>query len=646
MARRGLSTDALLPRLAPLRMPKQRLNRGLRCDRPGAGFDIIVARAGLLGATALMTLAFGGELYGVLSHGIITPLQVLFLALSSLAFGWLVLGLASTALGFFHLFYDGAAGSIEMVDEGEPLATRTALLFPIYKEQPSDVAGTIEAIGSELAGADNARHFDAFVLSDTPDEVEANSGFMERKTFTALRRDLAGRLKVFYRRRSLNTAKKAGNIQDWIEQFGARYDHFIIFDADSVMSGETVVSLARTMEARPNAGLIQTVPRLTGGTTYLQKLQQFAAAIYGPASAAGLAAWHGADGNYWGHNAIIRTTAFAGSAGLPELPGKAPFGGHLQSHDFVEAALMRRAGWGIYMVGDTGGSFEGSPPALGDLICRDRRWAQGNMQHLVVASSRGVTGMGRSHFLWGAASYLASAVWAGTLIVGLILAAQGQQVLPTYFKDERTLFPIWPVTDPGASLRLFLGTLAVVLLPKILGLGLVLRGNSGNPYSGRKGRAAAGVGAETVFSMLIAPILMVTQTWAVIEILLGRDSGWSAQSRGGEQVRLIDSVIEFKVPCLIGLAATAACLWVSFDLALWMSPILLGTVFSGPLVWFVARPAQGWLQRVLCTPDEWNSPVILDRANVCQRNWAVWFRSSGSEFENNVLAGAGRTRAA
>ena len=156
------------------------------------------------------------------------------------------------------------------------------------------------------------------------------------------------------------------------------------------MRGDTLVSLVRAMEAHPDVGLIQTLPIITGGTTLFARMQQFAGRVYGPVIAHGIAWWHGSEGNYWGHNALIRTIAFAEQAGLPELPGRKPFGGHIMSHDFIEAALMRRGGWAIHMMPGLEGSYEESPPSLMDLAVRDRRWCQGNLQHIAVLPARGL----------------------------------------------------------------------------------------------------------------------------------------------------------------------------------------------------------------------------------------------------------------
>ncbi len=156
------------------------------------------------------------------------------------------------------------------------------------------------------------------------------------------------------------------------------------------MTGETLVRLVGAMERHPDVGLIQTLPIITGATTLFARMQQFAGRVYGPLIAHGIAWWHGAEGNYWGHNALIRTRAFAEQAGLPELAGRKPFGGPIMSHDFVEAALMRRGGWAMHMVPGVRGSYEEVPPTLTDLAVRDRRWCQGNLQHAAVLPTRGL----------------------------------------------------------------------------------------------------------------------------------------------------------------------------------------------------------------------------------------------------------------
>lgn len=607
-----------LPREAPLEMPDQDFaKRG--SSAAGARRCYWVPRGALFAGALVLTAAFGYELYRVLGLEQLTHIQLLFLILSTIAFGWIALGSLSAALGFLPLATGEKADTIELPPPEGALSARTALLFPVYHEDPARIAGTIQAIGCELQSMGRAGAFDVFVLSDTRGEME---GLYEEAAFAALRRHLAGVIPVYYRRRGDNRARKSGNIKDWVRRFGGAYELFVVLDGDSVMSGTTLVRLALAMQRDQKAGLVQTVPRLTGAVTLLQHLQQFAANVYGPAVAAGLAFWHRDQGNYWGHNAIVRTRAFAAAAGLPALPGPAPFGGDIQSHDFVEAVLLQRAGWGVHIVPAVEGSYEGQPPTLPDVIARDRRWAQGNLQHLSIVRAPGITAMGRVHLIMGATSYLVSVVWAASLMVGVVLALQGQQMIPSYFIDKKTLFPVWPVIDSGAALRLFFATMLIVLLPKFLGLLLeVRRARRAREPLGTL-RAVLGVGFETVFSILLSPILMVTQTVAVFQVLLGRDSGWRAQARGGG-LSLMQAVRLHYWHTGLGAALAFLCWEASPEVLAWMSPVIAGLLLAVPLSWLTARRAGLLTRTLMSTPDCRSRPAILESAERASGEWAL-----------------------
>ncbi len=615
---RDVSDPSLLPEEAPLAMPEQDFSRIVPLEKRSLRSDYWVPRSAVFAGALLLTVAFAVELYGVLAFVRMTPIQAVFLVLSTIAFGWIALGSLSAAMGFLPLFSGETADTIRLPDEDGVLETRTALLFPVYHEDPSRIAGTIEAIAEELHALGRAGQFDVFILSDTRGE---QPGVGEERAYAALRQRLEGTIPIFYRRRRENAARKAGNIKDWVERFGAAYPHFVILDADSVMTARTLVRLSLAMQRDPRSGLIQTVPKLTGGTTLLQRLQQFASNVYGPAVAAGLAFWHRDQGNYWGHNAIIRTVAFASAAGLPHLPGKAPFGGHIQSHDFVEAVLLQRAGWGVHMAPTLEGSYEGLPPNLMDLVVRDRRWAQGNLQHLSIVGARGLTPMGRIHLAMGAMSYVVSSVWAASLAVGVVLALQGQQMIPSYFEDSKTLFPIWPVIDQGAALRLFLATMLVVLLPKVLGLALELKRAAAAREQGGSVRAVAAVLVETVFSMLLAPIMMCTQTVAVTQIIVGRDSGWKAQRRDDGSISFADAIQFHWRHTLLGLGLAVIVWQATPDLVAWMAPVILGLLLSIPLSWYTAQPAGALMSRLLSTPEDRSPPPILESANLKAADW-------------------------
>ncbi len=624
------SDPSLLPAENTLPMPEQDFGEVVPNEPVPHRRAFWVPRAAVFAGAALLTVAFAAELYGVLSFVRMTPIQFVFLVLSTIAFGWIALGSMSAAMGFLPLFADEDPGTVDLPPASTPLKTRTALLFPVYHEAPGRIAGTIAAMADELVALRRAERFDVFILSDTRGDKD---GLPEEAVYAELRRQLAGRINVYYRRRQQNTARKAGNIKDWVERFGASYRQFVILDADSVMSGDTLVRLAAAMEADPRAGLIQTVPRLTGGTTLLQRLQQYASNIYGPAVASGLSFWHRDQGNYWGHNAIIRTYAFASAAGLPHLPGRTPFGGAILSHDFVEAVLLQRAGWGVHMAPTVTGSYEGLPPSLMDLVVRDRRWAQGNIQHLAIVGKAGLTRMGRLHLAMGAFSYLVSAIWAASLAVGLVLTLQSQQMIPSYFEDARTLFPIWPVIDPGAALRLFIATMLVVMLPKALGLALEIKRARGAGEYGGTARAVLAVATETVASMLVAPILMCTQTSAVIQIFAGLDAGWKPQRRDDGTVPFAECLRFNWRHMAIGVVMAAICWYAQPGIMVWMAPVLAGLLLSAGITWLTARPAGPVLAVILATPEDRAPPPIL---TATEKQAELWTARAA------LLAGAAR----
>jgi membrane glycosyltransferase len=268
------------------------------------------------------------------------------------------------------------------------------------------------------------------------------------------------------------------------------------------------------------------------------------------------------------------------------------------------------------------GSYEGQPPTLPDVVARDRRWAQGNLQHLGIVFSSGITTMGRLHLLMGATSYLMSLVWASSLVVGIVLALQGQQMIPSYFIDEKTLFPVWPVTDPGAALRLFFATMLVVLMPKFLGLALEIKRTRHAREALGTTRAVLGVITETLFSILLSPILMVTQTAAVFQVLFGLDSGWRTQSRDGAGIPFMEALRYHRWHMLIGVVMGLACYEASALVLAWMSPVIVGLIFAAPLTWLTSRAAARPLRTLLSTRDGRSPPAIVESARRATGEWA------------------------
>lgn len=493
-----------------------------------------------------------------------------------------------------------------------PLPARIALLLPIYNEEPARVVAaalaTLRALDAETAETDDAP-VDAFLLSDTNNLAV---WLAEQDLVDAARADPDMKERLFYRHRLRNRARKSGNIGDWIERWGSEYDAFIVLDADSLMAPATILELARRLNADETAGIIQTAPRLIGGETPLGRLQQFANRVYGPLNARGLGAWFGDAGNYWGHNAIIRTGVFADTAGLPTLSGLPPFGGSILSHDFVEAALVRRAGYAVRMAEDLDGSFEQAPPNLIELAARDRRWCQGNLQHLRLLFTAGLHPLSRLHLAMGAMSYLASPLWLLFLLAGMALALYAYVTPPDYFAEQWSLFPTWPQIDSERAIALFAVCMAVLFLPKFVGVAVYLR----DPASkgARRGVIPSFI-LESVLSALIAPVMMLTQTSAITEILTGRDSGWNIQTRGALRLRW-RRLWRFHRPHIVAgftLALVAGA--ISSSLLAWMSPALAGLCLSVPVAAFLGGRRSGRLLRrlgLLVTPEERSPPPIAE----------------------------------
>jgi membrane glycosyltransferase len=550
-------------------------------------------------------------MYLVIDVGGITLLKWMLLVLFLANFSWIALAFSAGVVGFLHLLF--MRPKPPAAPEG--LTSRNAVVMPIYNETPSRVFGALEAIHEDVEATGLGGAFDWFFLSDTTDP---DIWIAEERAFADLRAKLGPKARIFYRHRSKNTARKAGNIADFVTRWGGAYDHMVVLDADSLMTGHAIVSLAAAMEADPDSGIIQTLPLIINRNTLFARVQQFAARIYGPVIADGLSVWMGRDGNYWGHNAIIRTKAFAGHCGLPRLKGKPPFGGHILSHDFVEAALIRRAGFSVYMLPSLGGSFEESPPSLIDVAARDRRWCQGNLQHIRVLPAKGLHLASRQHFITGIMGYLASPLWLAQLLVGLLLVLQAIYIRPEYFSKDFTLFPTWPRFDAERSLELFLVTMAVLLAPKLFGLILAL-------FDGPTRRGAGGAIMlvfstlfEVVMSALLAPIMMLIQTGHVLHILLGSDTGWEPQRRDDGSIPFKGIVRRHWSHVLLGVVLLVAALLISPSLAAWMSPTIAGLVLAIALSWASGQRAIGLaLKRVglLVTPEETAPPPIATRAN-------------------------------
>jgi membrane glycosyltransferase len=494
-----------------------------------------------------------------------------------------------------------------------------ALLMLTYNEVPEPVFARAQAMREALSARPGAHRFRFYILSDTRDpEIAAREEALHARLY-----DEGRKLPLYYRRREENTDRKIGNLQDWMSRWGAAHEAMLVLDADSLMAPEAVVALADCMAADPALGLAQSAPGLIGGTSRFARLQSFATSAYGPPLSRGLARWTGASGNFWGHNALLRLPAFAQCALLPRLGrGKRL----ILSHDFVEAALMRRAGWAVRFFPETPGSYEAPPPGIVEWVLRDRRWIAGNLQHLRLLGIKGLAPLSRLHFALGAAAYLMSPAWLIVLAIWALLGNGADQSVIAYFSAENPLYPVWPETGPLGPDAILGLTMAALIAPKLLALVPIALSRVARRGYGGLGRLMLSCAVELIGTALIAPILMVQQSRAVIAIALGRKIDWQPPNREGGGHALAGL---FRFHWLETLAGAALFAGVAAGLVTpWLLPIAASLAFAAPLSLWMGRKAG---RRQFATPEITEPPAIWQAAQ-------AWRARLSEEPEQRMLA--------
>ncbi len=561
-------------------------------------------------------------MYDILSANGITMLEAVILILFAISFCWISTAFWSAMFGFILLMLRLDPLTLKPIDsfydDALPITTRTAVVMPIYNEDTHRVIAGFEATLNSLVATGEIEHFDFYMLSDTTKLDIAQRERDQWQQFTNRIGDLSKQ--TFYRRREKNLHRKVGNIAEFLQRWGKNYEHMIVLDADSVMSGTCLLRMVRTMQTNPRSGLIQTVPIPVRQTTFFGRFVQFAAVLYSPMLATGIAFWQTGAANYWGHNAIIRVQAFLDHCGLPTLPGKAPFGGDILSHDFVEAAMLRRAGWDVFLLADLEGSYEEVPCNIIDYATRDRRWVQGNIQHLGILDAGGLHPISRLHFLLGATAYISSLIWLLMLVLSTADAIVRALHSNEYFTNSAPAMehfinlPQWPIAKTGLIVALIVMTTMLLLFPKVMGI-ISTMAHRREQFGGTKA-IIRGTLVETAFAVLIAPIMMAFHAYFVVSVLLGFKVNWDAQDREGRLLTWGESFARTLKTTI------AALLWgyMTFTYApiffWWLMPILTGLVLAAPIVRYSSSLTLGEDCRkhsIFISPDETNEdPVLTD----------------------------------
>jgi membrane glycosyltransferase len=471
------------------------------------------------------------------------------------------------------------------------LASPVAVVMPIYNEDVTRVFEGLRAMVLSIDRTGCLANFDFFVLSDSDNP---NKWIEEEAAWMELCRQLDAYGKIFYRKRRLSLNKKSGNIADFCRRWGAKYRYLLVLDADSLMTGERMVEMTRLMDAHPELGILQTAPKIVAADTLFGRLIQFSQALYGDPFMRGLSWLQMGDANFWGHNAILRLKPFMEHCALPELPGNS----RILSHDFVEAALMRKAGFWVWLLPAEDGSWEETPPSFLDFLKRERRWCQGNLQHFWLLFAKGFKLQSRLHFLHGILGYVASPLWLIFLIT-----ATGITLLPHGHLD-------WHTRESGQWL--LAATLGLLFVPKLAILLGGIFSRRARSHGGRLRLFASGM-LDTLLFTVLAPVAMVFRSRFVYATMAGQGVKWVAQRRksgGGEDWR--EAILTFGGVTLLSLAWAALAWWLSPVFFLWLSPVLAGLALAIPFAIFTSGSR---LNGLFMTPDEVDPPALLVNLN-------------------------------
>ena len=558
----------------------------------------LARRRALVLALNLATLAaLGAGVWRVLAAGGWAASDVVIFATFLIGAPWTVMGLWNAVIGLWLLRRPGGlAAACPLLDEpgdAAPLRGRVAVAMCLRNEDPERAFRRLIAVRESLDAAGQGDRFDLFALSDSDDPAVAAE---EERLFARHRRRLGP--VAHYRRRAINEGWKAGNLRDFLRRWGADYAAFVPLDSDSLMSGAAILRMARTLERHPRLGILQGLVVGAPSPSLFARLFQFGMRHGMRSFTAGSIWWHGDACAYWGHNAIIRTAPFRAKCRLPVLPGEPPLGGHILSHDQIEAALMRRAGYECRVLPVEAESFEDNPPTLLDFIKRDHRWCNGNMQYWSLLGLPGLTRMSRFQIFAAVMMYLGGPAW-----MAMTLAAASKMFAPESAG-----------VDLAFGIAMFVILFSVSLAPKIAGwIDVALRPGETRRYGGAL-RFAAGAASETVFSVLMAPIAALAVTIFEIGLLCGRTIKWSGQKRDLSAVSWGEAARIMWPQTALGAALLAALLWKAPGALPFAAPMLLGLGLAIPFTVLTASPRLGaWATRAgLCaTPEELAPPDVL-----------------------------------
>ncbi len=589
----------------------------------------------LAGLVLSLSLAATVLFWGVIRTEGVTPAERLALVLFMPLFGSLTYTFLVTAAGFLHGIATRTSTRSTLAQWNMPPATpsRVALVMVVRHEVVTRVQAGLRAIYGSLASTGSLEPYTFFLLSDSTDPAV---GAAEERAVQALSKELGATGRVRYRRRTENHGRKSGNLADFCTRWGTAFDYMIVLDADSVLDGATIRELVHRMDRQPHTGILQLPIRPVNGRSLYARIQQFAASLYAPLTTDGIAFWLGNAAPYWGHNAIIRVAPFMKHCRLPRLPGREPLGGEILSHDFVEAALMRGAGWDVRVASDLGGSYEEVPPNLVAHAARERRWCQGNLQHLRLLFAPTFAVASRLTLAVGALSYLCGPAW-----VLFVAAISLSPSIPALVGFTGNVPPAESSVARVLGAALIALTLSFLVLPKVFALLRLSMTPGAVALRGGWGPVVASLALESLFALLVTPILLTFQAAFVFAVLSGGNAGWSVQSRGEAALSAGAVFHAHGLQTIVGLAAAGLMFATDSLVSIWLLPSLVGLWIAIPLSAVTSRVDWGLRarrRRLFVIPEELAPSPVLQALRASLQTAGPAQRSVNGSHVSDVAA--------
>jgi membrane glycosyltransferase len=261
---------------------------------------------------------------------------------------------------------------------------------------------------------------------------------------------------------------------------------------------------------------------------------------------------------------------------------------------------MRAAGYDVRVLPEENLGWEENPPTLLEFIRRDLRWCQGNMQYGRLLFRPGLKFTSRCQLALAMMMFIGSPAWVCILVLSTIALTRAD--VPSDFMRA----------DFGAIL--FVCVLTMWFAPKIASM--IHIASRPEQRRGFGGAALFGVNCvvETIFSIMLCPILWVGHTLFLGGLLFGREIGWIGQTRDDHAVPLRQAFAALWPHTILGLGSLGVLAWVQPAAIPYMLFLAGGPTVAIPLAMLTALPSLGALSARIGLgrlPEETSAPVAL-----------------------------------